>query len=208
MTVPPPAHQAPAATLPRLPPGIPALMVALAPALVVLGWNRLEELALELTGSDGGPLGLAIPIALFAAAFVAAIPLLRMMSRRPVLDGAFAGLLVAAVMVVVLVRIVATLGPGNGPLVLIVGLPFYALAIGLGTAAGLVARRSGGGRDRPTAAVACIVAGATVLLVSVTFFLPLVSFLLFLPLILGGGLIAVGVWGLRKAAPRDAPAGP
>lgn len=192
----------------RLPVGLAAVAAAFIAAVPVWFWDDLENVG------AGGPTNLVLPILAFVFAWAFAIPILAV-APRPRREGLAAGGLVALLMFAEVARIVATL-EGDGPmwpLVPILGLPFAALAVGLGSVAGALAARrqapAATASDARLAGVACVVAGVVILAVSGLFFAPLAIVLVF-PLALAGGLIWFGVRQLRQAppappGPRDAP---
>lgn len=177
------------------------MAAAVLPAVVVWNLDRLEELAEPV--SDGGPASLLFAVVAFILAWLPGWGPLVIVSRRPGLDGLLAGGLVAGSMAVLMVRIVTDQGPGLWPLVLIIGLPFYALAVGCGAASGLAARRLRGETSSVRgAAVACIAAGVVLLGVPFAFFRPLISWMFFAPVILAALLICAGTLALL---PRGGP---
>lgn len=191
----------------RAPTGVAAGIAAALAAIAVVSFGRLEGLAAEVLGIDGGPVALIFAAIVFVVLWALGAGVLAAWAPRPAREGLWAGALVGALVLVILASIAAA--RGDVVIVALLAPIFVGLALGLGALAGNVAQAWRDRRPSRTASVLALSTGLLFFLTSALFFLPGgpgfgspvgLAVLAFTLLLVGGGL-----WGLVAA--QKAPAG-
>lgn len=177
---------------------------AIFPALAAASWDAVED-ALSRTGWDGGPEGLMLAIGLFIVSWGLTAAWLARASARPVEDGLWAGAVVAAVMLLMVVPLLR----GYGWFVMVPWAMFAGLAVACSGVAGGVAAAWQG--DRPPLWTGAVTLTAGVLMAAISLlFTPFAAqprMLLIVVFIwsICGLVIGGGAWLIVRTGARAGP---